>query len=607
MTDVTNIPLSKLIGWEGNVRRTGITDGLDELAASIAAHGLLQSLVVRKAGRGKFAVVAGQRRLLALKRLRQDRTIEEGFEVPCRIIAGDASATEISLAENVVRAPMHPADQFEAFRDLIDDGAAAADVAARFGVSESLVIQRLRLGRLSPVILTAYREAEIGLDQAQAFAISEDHAAQERVWAELPEWNRDARSIRRALTDDEVPATDKRVRFVGLEAYEEAGGAVRRDLFDERNAGYVQDEGLLGRLATEKLEAAAGALRGEGWKWVECCLDLDYEELRGFSWVHPVPVALSPEAEAELEALAAEYDSLADDEDGEDAQASERLATLEQEIEAIREAASAFTPEMLDLAGAIVTLDHQGRIDIRRGLVRPEDARRESDEAGKAMTPASPYSAKLVEDLTAQKTSFIRAELARRPDVALAGLLHALALKTFYRGTHDRTCLAIELRSQPLEPFIAAPEACKGVSAFGEEHSRLSAVLPEDPDLLWSWCQTLPQEEMLRALAVCVASSLDGVQRRGDRPESGRLAHADALARTLRLDLADWFTPTAANFFGRISRAAILTVLEQARGKPCAPALAKLKKDELALKAEREIAGTGWWPEPLRIEDAPSE
>jgi len=59
MTTTTDIPLNKLVAWDGNVRKTA-SNGIDELAASIAAHGLLQSLVVRKHGRGKFAVVAGR-------------------------------------------------------------------------------------------------------------------------------------------------------------------------------------------------------------------------------------------------------------------------------------------------------------------------------------------------------------------------------------------------------------------------------------------------------------------------------------------------------------------------------------------------------------------
>jgi ParB family chromosome partitioning protein len=69
--------------------------------------------------------------------------------VSCR---ARADATEISLTENVVRAPMHPADQYEAFRDLIDSGSTAEEIAARFGISEIAVRKRLKLARVSPTV-----------------------------------------------------------------------------------------------------------------------------------------------------------------------------------------------------------------------------------------------------------------------------------------------------------------------------------------------------------------------------------------------------------------------------------------------------------------------
>ena len=112
MTDLTTIPLNKLVPADDNVRKTGKGDGIDELAASIAAHGLLQSLVVRKAKRGRYAVVAGDRRLSALKSLAESGAVASAYEVPCRLLTDEEDATEIGLAENVVRMPMHPADQF---------------------------------------------------------------------------------------------------------------------------------------------------------------------------------------------------------------------------------------------------------------------------------------------------------------------------------------------------------------------------------------------------------------------------------------------------------------------------------------------------------------
>jgi ParB family chromosome partitioning protein len=85
--------------------------------------------------------------------------------------------------------------------------------------------------------------------------------------------NREPYAIRRLLTETNVPARDRRARFVGLEAYEAAGG-ILRDLFSEDQGGYLEDAALLDRLTKERLESAAAELREyEGWKWAEAHLD----------------------------------------------------------------------------------------------------------------------------------------------------------------------------------------------------------------------------------------------------------------------------------------------------------------------------------------------
>jgi ParB family chromosome partitioning protein len=266
MTDITPIALGKLVVSEDNVRRTAATDaGLQELAASIAAHGLLQSLVVRKHRKGKFAL-AGGRRLAALRLLAEQDRIDASFAVACQVRDGDEAA-ELSLAENVLREPMHPADEFEAFRAPVDGGMAEADVAARFGVTEAVVRRRLRLAYVSPAVMEAYRGDRLSLAQVMAFTVSDDRTLQDRVFENLSQWNEDPRSIRDALTEHGIAATDRRVRFVTLSAYEQAGGGVRRDLFCEDDSGvFILDVDVLDRLAGEKLEAEAGSVRAEGWK-----------------------------------------------------------------------------------------------------------------------------------------------------------------------------------------------------------------------------------------------------------------------------------------------------------------------------------------------------
>jgi ParB family transcriptional regulator, chromosome partitioning protein len=116
----------------------------EELAASIAAHGLLQNLQVRPAAKGgKFEVAAGGRRLAALKLLAQRKQMSRLAEIACNVL-DDEDAGEISLAENTIRIPMHPADQFDAFKALADTGKGAEEIAGRFGCTPAVVCQRLR-------------------------------------------------------------------------------------------------------------------------------------------------------------------------------------------------------------------------------------------------------------------------------------------------------------------------------------------------------------------------------------------------------------------------------------------------------------------------------
>jgi ParB family chromosome partitioning protein len=603
MTDIIHVPLSKLALWDGNVRKTGIRVGIEELAASIAAHGLLQSLVVRKSKRGKYGIVAGQRRLLALQALAKDGVIEKDCQIPCMLADGEIDPAELSLAENVVRAPMHPADQFEAFRLLIDDGASIGDVSARFGIAESVVAKRLKLGRLSPLILDAYRNGEIDLEDAQAFAVSDDHTAQERVFNELSEYSRHPHTIRRLLTEGEVPASDKRVRFVGVEAYTAAGGTIRQDLFDDEDRCYLQDPALLDRLVSEKLSAYAEGVSAEGWSWVEVVPDADYGTFGTFKRVYPEDVPLSEADQAELDRLTQEYDELAGCEDADE----DRMSELEQRIDVLNSASETWPAETLALAGAIVALGHNGELRVERGLVRKEDAHKLASDAdedsGDHAQPASRQdglSPRLVEDLTAQHSAAVSAELMGRPDIALAAVVHALALDACYLGHGVDSSLKLSVGNTYLSRSIANPESCKGLAVIEQEREHLGERLPGSAKDLWDWLLARSRDELLDLLASIAATSVDAVQRKGDLPNASRLAHARALGHALQLDMGNWFAPSAENYFGRLNRAQILAAIDEANGSH-APALEKLKKSELALRAEQLLAGTSWLPEPLRI------
>ena len=233
--DIRDIPLSQLELSPGNVRKTPAdASAFTELKASIAAHGLLENLIARAMEPGtdcvvRYAVIAGGRRLAAMQALAAEGALDEDHPVPCRMIGSIVAAEEVSLAENSVRAAMHPADQVEAFCRLADAGSTAAAIAARFGVSERTVEKRLRLGNAAPVLLEAYRAGEIDLDTLMAFAVTTDHARQNAVWAAVSQqgYRPGAWQIKRLLTEDRVSATSAVARFVGIEAYEaRAAGSI---------------------------------------------------------------------------------------------------------------------------------------------------------------------------------------------------------------------------------------------------------------------------------------------------------------------------------------------------------------------------------------------
>lgn len=519
MNETLSIPLNKLVAWDGNVRRTGASEAIDELAASITAHGLLQALVVRKVpgkkGNGKYAVIAGRRRLQALQLLTERGDLATDSPVPCQPIDDTADAGEISLAENVVRVAMHPADQFEAFRDLLERGTDVSAIAARFGVSEMVVAKRLKLGRLSPVVLAAYRAGDIGLEEAQAYTIVDDHAAQERVLAETADRHYSPSYIRRRLTEDEVCATDKRVRFIGLAAYEDAGGAVRRDLFDDEDSGTIVDIALLDRLVNERLVALANEVRAEGWAWVE--IALDGADMTEFRRLKPETRKATDDEQARLAILSTEHEALTYTEDGDEVDPDDvtcdRIETIEATVEAIKAGLAFWSPETLAQAGAIVTLDWDGEVDIERGLVRRSEEPSATEERLPVRKAPTALPATLVADLTAQKTAAMQVAFAGNVDVALATAIHALALPVFYRGGTAQSCLQLSLRdSWPAQAMAAADES-KALQQLAEREDAWTRALPQEVEALWPWCLAQNRDTLLALLAFVVAQGVNAIQQ----------------------------------------------------------------------------------------------
>ena len=623
LNTLTNIeiPFSKLIASSDNVRASRPDETLNQLATSIQAVGLLQSLVVQPAPRGKYAVVAGERRRAALSLLHQAGSIPASYKVPCRLLPKDADPTEASLSENVQRESMEPLEQCSIFEKLVEKGHSVPDIAARFGYSAALVERRLALARLSPVILNYYRQGQATLELLQAFTLTSDHAAQEQAWSQLPDWNRKPDAVRRVLSQTDIPASDPQVRFVTLAAYEAAGGRTKRDLFadEDGNGVYLVDADILNRLVTEKLQHAAQKAQKDGWKWVEIQPHTDFQALSKFRRLHGEPAPLPKKQEAKRAQLATELETLATQLDGHEEETEEcqrlydRIGELEGEIELIDSRRPiAFSEATKQTAGVVLSLDENGQIQLHQGLMRKEDeaalrsqVQAQQIHAGDAdtSTPATEedpgYSAALVQSLTTVKTAAIAAELAQQPRIALATVVYTLLLREFgfeLRDYRFRSALQLSITAANLREVEDSAAGRK----LSELRQGLLVQLPNADQDLWDWTLNQSESMLLRCLAYCAATAVDAIQIKGQEDNNLRLAHADRIARALNCDMACWFTPTADNFFGRISKPQIAAALREA-GKPAENETLALKKAQLAAAAETKIAGTGWLPEPLRI------
>lgn len=629
------VPLSRLVlrPTGRNVRKTPRMS-IPELAASIQRVGLLQNLIVIAAADGEhYEVVAGGRRLAALKLLAKKRRISKEWDVPCLLVA-DGTARTASLTENVQREAMHPADQFEAFAALVAEGRPIEDIAADFSVTPLVVQRRLKLANVSPRLMADYRADAVTLDQLMALAITDDPAAQESAFYDAPTWQRQPSALRERLTEREIDAyRHPLVRFVGLDAYEQAGGGIRRDLFAEGDTGvYLTDAALLERLAQDKLAGIAAEVRGEGWAWVDATPGVTHADLQAFQRApreRREPTKREAQRIEKLQAKMQEVGEALDaaleseDEDKADALQEEGEALGEQ-LQALEDGLQDYGATVKAAAGAILTIDRNGEAVIHRGLLREAEAKAlrtlerlrqgfggegdaANDDEGEddEQPKTAAMSDRLAQRLSAHRTAALQIEIARHPHVALAALVHGMVQTVLqesrYGLNRDSLPLGVRLTQQDRLESMAPdwPESPAAV-ALRELQQAWAGKLPEDSAELFAALLAMEQGELVTLLAVCVASTVDVVTPRATPRQPGK-----ELAQAVGLDMAAWWQPTAEGYFKHVPKAAILQALGEYAPEHVTR-LAKLKKADIASEAERLADGTGWMPAIFKA-DGPQE
>ena len=648
---IREIPLSRLALAPENVRKTPPDPQADaSLKASIAALGLLENLVVRPDepdddGAEHYAVVAGGRRLKAMQELVEDGVFDADHPVPCQVRSGDTEPAELSLAENVIRIAMHPADQVVAFSKLADAGQSVSAIAARFGASERVVEQRLRLGNASPELLDAYRADEIDLEVLKAFAVTADRERQMAVWEQVSgqDYRPSAWQVKRLLTEERVPGASAVARFVGVEAYEAAGGTVLRDLFaDEYEHGvWFEDPVLLEKLATDKLRAAADELATR-WKWAVPMIEAAWDDTARFGRIEPQPGVPTDEEKTEIEKLETRHDELVnlDEDDWTDelvAEGESVMARLE-EIQRAVEARAVFRREDFSMAGCIVTVANDGSLQVITGLVKPEDMPKpaETGEAGSPaanghdpdagthgvhtaghavhtgapsvnqsvsgpMAPPRDSEAEarkeagvgigLADDLRSIRTALVKAHLAGDFEAAFDLMLFQMGRAVFTQGYHEHA-LDIAVKQTPDRPNTRMNDDDFADWSPGEamladrSHLSLDWLTAKDDGESFAALRALPKTEKEALFAACVARTVKGqlAFEPQARPE------LEATVARLDIDFANHVRPTGPMLWSRIAKARVLDIARTVFGLNWASARSKYRKPALAEAMEAAFA-----------------
>ena len=648
MSHIQSIPLAKLAPSPLNARRIEKKVAVEELAASIQAHGLLQGLTVVEVEAGRYQVSAGGRRLVALKLLQKRKVIAGDFPVPCTVIPADI-AEETSLAENVQRVAMHPLDEVEAFGRLAASGLLEDAIAARFGTGVRHVRQRLALSALSPILKTAFRKGELSLDAARAFCLVGEHDRQESVFALMPKPITNAYAVRSYLTQHAVRASDRLARFVGIEAYEAAGGIVRRDLFED-DLVFLDSPDVLNQLAADKLEALKAPLLDAGWGWVT--VNLGHGRMDGGhanrlrpDWREP-----TEEERAEHADLTARIAALeTEDPDHPD------IAGLKAGIAALVDACRSWDTEKLPLAGCVISIDHEGKAVITEGVVTTADQRkiaridaRRASERAKAdegrRREKEKAEAEAVQNATAPDAEPSDASDGGSPTAInpAAGTVENAGHAPFSNGatkpdseaTHERppweedepqppvsgytqkTMLELTgARNRALRATLCqSHEASLALAVYalgcqllarsgpvGLSVHALGCVMGSDAEPLASrrealagldlmeahwfdWCLTQLPEALLDAQTTLIASMLDLTHTGSTALCRRKQAMADTLATRLQLDMTRWWSATS-DFFMGLTKAQISAAIMES------PAVAALPTEADRAAFEAQLAG----------------
>ncbi len=669
---IQTVKLAKLVPSDLNVRKTRDED-TEQFAASILAMGVLQNLIVTplKKPRGSFGIVAGYTRYAALMLLAsRGDIVAADYDVPVKLMTGDdLSLSEVSLTENFQRRDMTPADECRAFDLILSQGGDLDAVSKKFGVTRRFVEGRLRLAKLAEPIFTALAEGRITLDLAKAYASTESHDRQLNVWNAYGRMSHyGADSIRRLIANESMKSSDPVAILVGPAAYVAAGGVIDRDLFTEAGDKWTKPE-VAQTLAAALMEAEAQRLGIElGLAWIRpiASSSSSYEATRT---LHEVDVPTRPMTEEEqatemrleerLGEIETEMESGEVDEEAGAALEAE-VEAIEAQLDQLQVSLQVLPPEVAARVGTFLTLSRDGQMVLDDSfysetpltitVVEPEavdrgEADGEAGEGEVAAPVASPtfhieegsaptrggtsasvdpdaaapggkaLSQVLLDQLSVQRRDVLGAALIANPALALDYMLFAMVDGRTMGGSGDGTTISAP---KPQDPVLSNNvPGSRARDYLAEVHDGLDASwgVPGGKVERFEAFRALGDEAKAGWLAWIVATSLEAKELYGSHKQNPL---QNRLATILEVDVASWWRPTSENFFDRVSKGTLLSLLDDVGGPALSGRHASSKKPEISASCQKLFAGDAivetevkeaalaWVPAAMRFNDTAS-
>lgn len=629
---------------EDNVRKHSNADADAQFEAHLGETGIvLQNLIGVPIKRRKdhYDIYAGGRRLSRTLANIEKGVLPKDFQVPVMVVPSAADAISMSLAENFFQLAMNPADACTAFRTIIDkEKKTVADIAKRFSLTVRFVEGRLRLANLATPVFEALARGEITLDIAKAYAKTSDPVRQAAVFESLAGtyYANNVAEIERQVSAGSYNGGHPKALLVGRDAYLAAGGTIDRDLYSNAESELWTNRELLDQLADEALAEAAEAIRErEGFAEVRtiAATHVPYTATMGLRRIDGILPSLTEEQEARQQAIKAEIEEIeeaaADEHDYSEEQL-ERIDALEEELGAIQDRQAVYEPEQKARALAYVVIGEDGQPMVEETLfvaasdeddedIDPESDGDEGDGADDTDAAEAPRKAslsqKLVDRLALMRTELVALHVANDPHFAMD-------LGTFIMvdGAHRKFGGAYDLASG-----LKAPLPDRRVGNYVSETAAAEAWAKLEADLDHGWrdgedavarfdaFRALPDEARAAWFAWAIARTIEPVTDSGSGAPF--LRH---LGRSLDIDVARWWRPTARNFFDAVTRNWILDLFGEIGGEDLKSRYGAAKKADLAASAEKLFAGqtiieaeikdkvVAWLPQPMRIEEpAPVE